>query len=130
MSTITLGGTQLSGSLQWTDRYNFSSIAQTTERTLSGNLVIFNASLVSGMPITLEATQDTGWFTGAMVTAIRTMADTLNGTFALDWHQEESYNVKFMHDDPPAIQFTPLVGKVPQTGTDYFTGTIKLFTVS
>lgn len=129
MSTITLGGTTLSGSLQWADRYNHSAVAQSTERTLSGNLVVFHSGISKGQPITLQATEDTGWFTKAMIDAVKAMAEQAGGQFTLDWHQEESHTVMFMHDQPPAVQFEPLLKKVPQVSVDYFTGTIKLFTV-
>lgn len=126
--SITLDGISLSPSLQWTDRYDHSPVLQETQRTLSGNLVVWHSGINKGRPISLTATTDTGWFTGAMVTAIQAIAGVSGGQYTLDWHGEV-FTVMFAHDAGSSVTFSPLLFKVPQLDADYFTGTVKLFTV-
>lgn len=126
---ITLGGVTLNGSLQWTDRFGYSPIVTNTNRTLAGSLVVFSASMANGRPITLEATEDTGWFTKQMVDDILVLAYQIDTQFLFDFHAEETHNVMFDHSEQ-AVDFTPLIPKVPfDQNESYFTGRIVLFTV-
>lgn len=125
---ITLGGVALSDHLQWVDRYTDNRVAQTTKRTLAGNLVVFSHGLNKGREISLVATETTGWFTKAMVDAIQTLSESVGSSYSLDFHGE-ILNVMFYHAKPPAVTFTPLQYKEPQTSVDYFIGRINLISV-
>lgn len=125
---IVLGGDDLNNSLQWTDRFNFTPVAASSDRTLGGNLVVFEQGLAAGQPITLTATVDTGWFTFGMVTALKALADVAGATYVFDYHGE-MYNVQF-DKTGRAVQFTPLIPKTTYANdTDYFVGQMRLFTV-
>jgi hypothetical protein len=129
IGNITLGGTDLNNSLQWIDRWEHSPVAQEVKRTLGGGLVVFVQSLQVGRPVTLVATADTGWFTYEMVTAIQGMAAQPTTVFVFEYGAE-TYNVRFNHADAPAVSFQPLTPKTTYNNTtDYFIGTVKLFTV-
>lgn len=125
---VTLGAVELNGSVQWLERYQASKVAQTEKRTLGGVLVVHHLTLVKGDPITLEATEDTGWFTKDMVDAIIAMANTAGGRFAFEYHGQQ-FTVMFRNSEPPSVEFTPLIPKAAPAGDDYFIGTVKLFTV-
>lgn len=125
---ITLGGVTLNPSLQWVDRWRYTSIAQSQLRTLGGSLVAVSARLYEGIPVTLEASTDTGWLQKSVVDSLLTMADSLGSTYSLDFHGTVM-TVMFDHASSPAVNFRPLLFKEPQEATDYFIGTIKLLTV-
>ena len=129
ITDITLGGLTLNDDLIWVDRFTYSPIAQSTDRLLAGTLVVHNQTLQKGQPITLEANESTGWFTTPMVTQIMTWAATPGQELTFNFHNEVSYQVAFNHEDAPAVEFNPIVFRVPYATTDYFTGTLKLFTV-
>ena len=125
---ITLGGTELNGSVQWEERFQAASVSQASKRTIGGYLVVYNMDLIRGEPVTLTATEDTGWFTKEMVDAIIAMARTTGGQYSLDYHGA-AHTVMFRHEDSPVVDFTPIVKRdIPQAG-EWFTGTVKLFTV-
>ena len=129
IGAITLGGVDLNNSLQWVDRFDQTLVASTRRRTLGGNLVIFEQPLLAGANITLTATPDTGWFTYEMVVAIKALADVPGATHVFEFHGE-TYNVRFNYEGTP-VQFTPLIPKNAgyANETDYFVGTLNLYTV-
>ena len=126
--SITIGGIDLNPSLQWTDRWRYSSIAQEQLRTLGGSLVVNSARLYEGLSVTLEADTSTGWFTKTQVESMLTLADGLTSTYTLDFHGVVM-TVAFDHTKSPVVQMRPLLFKEPQEVTDYFIGTLKLITV-
>lgn len=129
VGSIVLGGVDLNNSLQWTDRYAYTNVEGTRKRTLGGGLVIFSTGLQRGQPITLVATQDTGWFTYGMVTQILALAESHQSSYVLNFHGE-NHNVRFDYTNRPA-EFTPLIPKNQgyANDTDYFIGTVRLITV-
>jgi len=125
---IQFNGVTLNPSLQWTDRFQFTGVAQAVNRTLGGKLVVFSSPLIAGRPITLVAEADTGWLTKAMVDAIVAAAATPGAQYTVSIHGED-FNVIFRHEDNPAIDFIPIQPKSNPLPGDWYTGTIKLLTV-
>lgn len=126
--SIIFNGVTLDPNLIWADRYNFTPVAQSTHRTLSGNLVIFPVSIVEGQVITLEATENAGWFTGAMVTSLKSFANVAGASYVLDFHGE-IHNVIFNHEVEPVVSFTGLRPIEPQGIADPFSGVLNLLTI-
>lgn len=126
--SITLGGIDLNPSLQWSDRWRYTSIAQEQLRTLGGSLVVNSARLYEGIKVTLVADTSTGWFTKPMVDSMLLLADGLASTYTLDFHGTVM-TVAFDHTQSPVVQMRPLLYKEPQEVTDYFIGSLKLITV-
>ncbi|MBF0309806.1 MAG: hypothetical protein HQL56_09785 [Magnetococcales bacterium] len=113
----------LPDSLQWTDQYDWSPVAQEVGRTLGGTLVTWSQGLQKGRPITLEAEDNTTWLTIEQVQVLQVMAAQPGAVFVLTWGTE-SWPVIFRHQDPPAISFKPL-----WPHHDLFTGTLRLMSV-
>ena len=125
---ISINGITLSPSLQWTDQHKYSPVAQTVKRTLGGGSVVYSQGLTLGRPITLEALADTGWITKAMLDTLEDLAQNPGAVYNLNIHGFTA-DVVFRHEEPPAVDFTPLTPRSsPQSG-DYFIGTLKLLTV-
>lgn len=125
---IFLGGVELSEHMVWSDRDRYSPVSQTLTRTLGGEAIIYTQALYKGVPITLEAQQDTGWLTYAQVKDVRALAEVPGAEYQLSFYGG-LYNVIFAHHDGDACSFTPLSYRVVHDDTDYFTGVIKLITV-
>lgn len=128
---ITLGGITFDNTSQclvWIDEFKVSKVAQTNERTLGGQFVSYELGLVEGFDITLEAQTETGWLTKSQVEALTALADQVSATFALDF-EGQLFTVQFRHDEPPAVDFTPIIFRSNSEPGDFFTGVIKLRTV-
>lgn len=128
---ITLGSVTLDGTAQcivWVDEFKTSKVAQTNQRTLGGQLVSYELGLVEGIDITLEAQVDTGWLTKAQVEAVKALSEVVASTHTLVF-EGQTFTVQFRHDEPPAVDFTPIIFRRNSEPGDFFTGTIKLRTV-
>ncbi len=124
---ITLDGFELSESLIWTDRRMWSPVLQTVRMTIGGNLNIFSEPTMVKRPVTLIANENQGWLTPAMVTKLEDLAANVHQVYIFNYHDLEVLNVMFKHEEPPALELKPLVdgGELGE----WFTGTIKLFTL-
>lgn len=111
------------GSIDWVDRYEPASVAQSAVRTLGGSPVVFSQALTRGRPITLEAVERVCWLTQAMVDTLLGMAAQPGASFAFLW-DAEAHSVVFRHHEPPALEVTPIYPHA-----DQYTGRIKLMTV-
>lgn len=125
---ITLGGIELNPSLQWVNRDDSLSIAQTLRLTRGGGARIYQQRLFAGRPILLEANEETGWFTNEMRESILELADTMDQTFLFSFFGEE-YTVLFNHSEPPAVSFTKIIYRQVPDDEDWFMGRISLITV-
>lgn len=124
---ITLGGITLSSDLVWVDRYKYLPVGQTLKQTLTGTTVVYSSLLSNGRNITLEAQDNMGWLTKQQVLDLTAIASVPGASYTLNYQNEETFTVFFRQNDPPAIEFQPLVdGQGP---SDYFTGVIKLLTI-
>lgn len=126
--SVIFNGVPLDDNLIWTNRYDFTPVTQTTNRTLAGSLIVFSHSLTAGQPIILEATDSAGWFTGSMVTSLKSFADVPGASYVLDFHGEVM-NVIFNHEIDPVVSFLGLRPIEPQGLTDPFSGTLNLLTI-
>lgn len=127
---ITLGAVTLSDHLIWEDEIGSDeSVAQTTKRTLGGNLVVISQQLSKGKPITLVASESQGWLTKAQVQAVEALAESAGAVLPLVIGAR-NFTVMFRHEESPAFIAEPLdqIGaQAPDTG--YYTAIIKLMTV-
>lgn len=124
---VTLGGLDLPDDIDWTDEFTFQAVGQSVTRTIAGNHVEFNQTLVRGRPITLVANEDEGWLTKAQVDSIQTFASTPGATFTLDIGAQ-SFTVAFRQDEG-AFSPSPLLARIDPAAGDFFTATIRLRTV-
>lgn len=126
MSTVlTLGGVDLNASMIWTDREQTQGVAQTTDRTLGGALIVYSQALSLGGDITLVAGEDSGWLTKFQVDEIKGLAAIAGATYTLDI-DTSTFDVIFRHHEAPAVDFTPLISRLNPGIDDYYIGTIKL----
>lgn len=133
MIIIRLGGLELNPSLNWTDRFQSYQVAQTVSRTVGGKAVVFATPLQAGRKVTLESTQEQGWLTLDMVTDLAVMASTVGSSFLLEVGDDagtlETLNVIFRHNEPPALELSPMINRPKHETEDMFYGKIKLLTI-
>ncbi len=126
MADVILDGITLNRSIQWVNRYTpTNTIKQKHQRTVSGDLVIFQKAHPLGEKITLSGQGDTRWFTKAMMDSIMAVVGNLNHQMTLDFHGE-NVTVMFDWSSGNPVSFTPIKSQEPYIGTDWFQGEIKL----
>lgn len=90
MNTLARAGTTLvlPDEMAWPNEFGWSPVEQSTERSISGELVVDVAAKVGGRQITLQGGDDYGWMTRAEVATLEawraipaaTMTLTFRGT--------------------------------------------------
>lgn len=123
---ITLDGVALPIDLVWKDKLKWQSVAMTSLNTLGGNLVVFTQQLLNGRPITLEATESTGWIEKSVVDELVSRSNVPGALYVLTIGAD-TFNVMFRHTEPPALDLEPLVeGYEPSI---YYKGVLKFITI-
>jgi hypothetical protein len=124
---ITLNSLQLSDSLVWSDRRAWNPVLQTVRMTVGGGLNIFSENVDIKRPVTLFANESQGWLTLEMAEGLYALASNANQVCVFNFHDLEVFEVRFKHEEPPALDLKPLVDG-GELGL-WFIGTIKLFSV-
>lgn len=123
--TLILGTVTLSDNMDWIDRTQNPTVAQTDQRTVAGNLITFAQGLTLGRPITLEANERHGWITYKDVLDLEALAAVTGSTYSLQV-EAAVFIVQFRNSDPPAVDFRPLIPRLNIDDKDYMVGQIKL----
>ena len=147
MMILRLGNVNLNPSMLWEERYQSFQVAQSVNRTVGGRAIVYATPLRAGRKITFKSTQESGWLDKATVDLLMGMTGQVGATFLLELGETdpagtlnpdgtpvlinyETYNVIFRHNEPPALEINPIVGRAVQSLGDYFYGTIKLLTIN
>ena len=120
----TLGGEQV----EWTDQYDWDSVAQEQERTLSGGLVISEGKKLYGRPITL-ASNDHAWFPLSVVQELEALRDQLGIQMLLTLPTGASHWVTWNRAAGVPIEAKQLQRRV-DPARPYYLLTLRLITVA
>jgi len=121
--TLTVGATtiNLNPDLLWNDENDWHPVEQTSQRTVTGALVVSAASRVAGRPITLQPEDDRSGATDlTTLTQLRNWAAVPGQVMELTL-RGVSRSVIFRHHDGAAVEARPWVHYSDvQTGDLYF----------
>lgn len=137
---ITLDDLELPGDLVFTDEYEWCEVERKTEYSLTGALIVYEATKLAGRPITLEARQEsthkrrlneTGayghiWISRQTLDALLVKANTPELEMTLVLSDERSFTVMFREE---GITAQPLYHIMPHDDADPYHVVIKLITV-
>lgn len=126
--TISLGGITLSDDMQLVNLHQQRIMAGSGRRTLGGRFVRYTTSLTAGVEFDLVAQQDTGWITLATLEQIIALQD-VNEQHQLIY-ESDLYLVGFRYQNPPVVDFRPLIPRPNLASDDWMIGTIKLITLT
>jgi hypothetical protein len=137
--TASLAGIELPEDIQWADEFTAWKVGQVIRPTLTGALVVQEAALQAGRPITLQGFDDGGNryvapLTLATLNALRALEETAGGSdmtliLPAAGDTTRSFTVRFRRTDGPAIEARPLKYQVPAENADRFLATIRLIQV-
>jgi hypothetical protein len=123
---ISLNGIALNPSLMWLDEFNYDTVTQKLIYTLDAGYRVYSMHAPNNRPITLVANEESGWFTREMVVAIKAIESVPKAEYPLII-RDQTFNVVFRHDDPPAFEVVPLIPRGGSLPGDFFRGVLKLF---
>jgi hypothetical protein len=127
MITLANGATTLTlpADLLWSDEFEWRPVAQATDYTLTGALIVQAAARTAGRPITLRSGENYAVLTRQQLDTLSAWADVPGQQMTLSI-RGTSRTVMFAHQDAPVITAEMLLyHAAPQAG-DLYRCTIKL----
>lgn len=88
----------LPGGLMWSDEHDWTPVAQSTEYSLTGALIVESAEKQAGRPITLTGGERWTWLTRAELLVLDAALKTVGAEFILTLHDGRSWRVIPRHD--------------------------------
>lgn len=123
--SVGLTTVQLNQDLFWEDENNWHPVEQTSERTITGALVVQVAERVAGRPITLRPEDDSSGATELTnLEQLRNWAAVPGQQMTLTM-RGESRTVIFRHHDGAAIDARPWVHRSDVQSGDWYLATFR-----
>jgi hypothetical protein len=95
---IMLNSLPLCDGLVWSDEFTWTSVAQNSEYSLTGALIVQVATQLAGRPITLTGQSDgldhTAWMSRTNVLALKAALEVPDATFILTLHDARTFAVR------------------------------------
>lgn len=126
----TLQDLTLSHDLLWIDEHAWSPVVSNSEYSLTGALLIENATRQAGRPISLQAPDaEMAWHPRSTVDLLRTWASVPGQQFLLTLDDARSFNVVFRHHEPPALEAKPVRNMTSFEADDDWQMTLKFMEI-
>lgn len=129
---ITLGGATLPSGLRWSDEFDWTPTVQSTQYTLTGALVVDQATKQAGRPITLVGGRQWAWLTRTQALALQALLAT-GAEMTLTLHDARTFTVLPANEDALTLTLLPIVQDSgpadPSAGAHYVLETLKLIEV-
>jgi len=117
----------LPNDLQWIDEYTWQAVEQSTDRGLTGALIVDVGTRIAGRPITLQGQQDMGWVLRSTLDALRSLAQLPGQEMTLTNAEVTVFDVVFAH--PDAIDAAPVYFVSPAVAARPYVVTLKFLTI-
>ncbi len=119
---------ELSPDLFWSDENNWHPVEQTTERTITGAMIVSAALRVGGRPITLEPENDeSAWMARSAVMVLRNWAAVPGKELNLTL-RGVTYPVIFRHQDG-GLDARPVVHYSDASNADFYLCVVRLMEI-
>ena len=120
---------ELPEGLHWQDEHSWQSVGSSFTRGLTGKPIIQVQAANKGRPITLVPFDLTAaWWTRTELSALDNWINNPDQVLSLVF-MGESFNVRFRHYEPPAVDAKPIMFFSDPNGSNYIQPTIKMVTV-
>lgn len=137
--SLTLAGIELPEDLYWSDEVSPWKVGQTITPTLTGAIVIQEAAMQIGRPVTLESQRIGSAFVACVtretvdaLLALEAQANppSMDLVVPRDGGGSDTYQVRWRRTGGPAIEADPISFKAPIAAGDLYTLTLRLLQVS
>lgn len=83
--------------LEWVNEYGWSEVEQSTDRSVTGALIVEHGTKTAGRPITLQGRDDQGWVSRSTLDALYSLAAVPGQVMTLTNAEGNVYSVIFDH---------------------------------
>lgn len=130
-TTLTYDNTTvtLPDDLYWADEFAWQPVQQTAERTITGALVIQQATRIAGRSITLRPdSQDAAWVSRGVLETLRVWSEIPRCEIIISYRGIER-RVIWRHHDGEVIEATPVIHYADAQAADWYTATLKFMEI-
>lgn len=119
---------QLDPDLYWADENNWSPVEQSTQRTVTGALIVSNSARVGGRPISLQPVDDaSAWMQRGTLETLRSWAAVAGREMTLTL-RGQARTVVFRHTDG-AIDAEPVFHFSDTDASDWYRVTLRFLEI-
>ncbi len=115
---ITLEGIELPDNLTMGNDVSWSGVESIVELTAGGRPTVWEQTKY-GRPIVLKGTVDTAWITYQTLKALQALSSTPGEIYSLNY-EGTAYNVRFAHENEPALFAVPRIARPNHQDSDEF----------
>ncbi|MCW7551815.1 hypothetical protein NX722_04000 [Endozoicomonas gorgoniicola] len=126
---MTLDDIELPDDLLWVNEFDWNPVEQTTERSLTGSLLVQEQSLKHGRPIELSGNEESGWVPRSTVEALLQVSQTPNKVMTLTLSDSRTFPVIFDRRNGSPIQARQVLPFAYPDENYQYSLTIRLFTI-
>lgn len=124
---LSIDSLELPADLLWQDEFEWDSVTQKADRSVTGALLLQEGQMLHGRPITLVGTDRTAWMSRAGLLALQALADEVDTDHTLTLGDGRTVEVRFRR---PAFKARPVIEyAVPVDSDPYVVEFIHLLTL-
>ena len=130
-TTLTYNDTTvtLPDDLYWADEFGWQPVQQTAERTITGALVIQQATRIAGRSITLRPdSPDAAWISRGVLETLKDWSQIPQCEIIISYRGIER-RVIWRHHDGEVIEATPVIHYADAQSVDWYTATLKFMEI-
>ena len=112
----------------WVNEFDWSPVAQSVDRSLTGALMVFESEKAYGRSIVLGDGENS-WLTRAQLDLLFTLSENLTHKMPLTLADGRSFTVVFDRSEGSPIEALPILPSTAPSPTDFYAVTLRLLTV-
>jgi len=116
--------------LLWINEFEWNPVEQTTERSLTGALLIQEQIRLQGRPIVLTGGKEAGWVSRKTVMELQTLSSISDRVMTLTLPDMRQLKVIFDRSSGSPVSASPVLQEAYPTDNSYYHLSLKLMTVS
>ena len=124
-----IGTLTLPDNFVWVNEFDWSAVAQDSERSLTGALIVSESLMTYGRSIVLGDGENS-WLTRAQLNELFTLSQVAGQKHNLTLPDERTFTVIFDRADGSAIEAQQVLPLATPTDTDYYAVVIRLLTIA
>ena len=115
--------------LLWINEFDWNSVEQNVERSLTGALLVQEAQLTHGRPIVLSGNGEAGWVSRLTVKSLYALSKAANKTMSLTLPDGRQFSVIFDRANGSGVETRQLMPFAYPDDDDLYLVTLRLITV-
>ncbi|OED40222.1 hypothetical protein ACH42_17055 [Endozoicomonas sp. (ex Bugula neritina AB1)] len=116
--------------LLWINEFDWNPVEQSTERTLTGALLVQEQSLKFGRPIELSGGAEAGWVSRSTVVNLLALSQIANKVMTLTLPDLRTYSVIFDRQSGKPVEAQQVIPFAYPDDDHHYSLTIRLLTVA